>query len=122
MINIIKEYKSWIIISVITVSFLFSLFYNGNRISSKIAELKGQNDILKKNNELLFNKIQSIQDSIESTNENIQELNKIENQLSQQYEQIKNNINSLKSDYEKANDFAANYDADSIRWYFSNIK
>lgn len=115
-----KTFK-YIIPILVAVLFIF-LFYNGNRLFSKISELKGQNEILKKNNQAIFKEIKEMEDSIANNNKKINTLNNKDIILNKEYEVIQNEINNITENYEKASTYSINYTSDSIRWYFSNLK
>lgn len=99
----------------------FGIFDSG-RIQSKLGELKGENKILLQNNEELKSNINKLLSNIEKTDSKIDSFYKIEQRLTNQYRTIQFNIKNLKPQYDKANNFTANYNADSIRLYFSKLK
>lgn len=108
-----------ILILWICVEGLFS--YNG-QLRQSVKELKGQIkqlEIEKRN--LEFDKFKLI-DSLFWSGLIIEKLKEREGQFITENSDLKYQIKLLKDKYEKANNTANNYTADSIRKYFSNIK
>lgn len=108
-----------IIIAVIL--FLIALFYTGNNLRVKMARLEGANMEISKQNKQLSDSILSQTSRIESLNKVIEQQTAIEERLKQATERINTQINQLNKKYEAANNFTVNYNADSIRRYFSKF-
>lgn len=98
-----------------------ALFYRGDRLKGKIAEMQGQNKELKKQNDLLQSQIKQLNLTIDSTNKKLVVLYEQDNQLHTEYEEAQKNITNLSIQYEKASTYSHNYNADSVRVYFSNL-
>ena len=98
-----------------------ALFYRGDLLKQKIAEMQGQNKELKKQNEQLQLQINRLNLTIDSTNKKLVVLYDQDNQLKNEYESNKKSISNLSSQYEKTNTFSRNYNADSIRIYFTDL-
>lgn len=98
-----------------------ALFYRGDLLKQKIAEMQGQNKALKKQNEQLQLQINRLNLTIDSTNKKLVVLYDQDNQLKNEYESNKKSISNLSSQYEKTNTFSRNYNADSIRIYFTDL-
>lgn len=88
---------------------------NDKSLKIENARLLNQIENLLDSNTIIMNDLVDMQTEFSQLNIDNAELNtKIKDQ--------KNIIQSLKVKYEKANHFSNNYDADSIRVYFSNIE
>jgi uncharacterized membrane protein len=91
--------------------------YDGNQESLRLenARLLNQIQIMNDSNAIIVNELVEMQTEYSQLNIDNAELKiKIKDQ--------KKIIQSLKEKYEKANHFSNNYNADSVRIYFSNIE
>lgn len=113
---------SFSIIGAVVLFTIFALDYNGNRLDKKIVELTEKNKILEERNAELIKNIAVIQKRIELNNRKLDTLFLRERYLITNYLFVEREIINLKNKYEKANTFSRNYNADSVRWYFSNFK
>jgi len=119
-----KEYNTaMVIVVLILVGLLLTaaLFYKGDRLKEKIAEMQGQNKELKKQNQQLESKIKQLNLTIDSSNKKLVILYEQDTQLHTEYESAQKSIKNLSTQYEKANTYSHNYNADSVRIYFSNL-
>lgn len=112
-----------IILWILAISLLFYIIishgkeYNGNEESLRLenARLLNQIQIMNDSNAIIVNELVEMQTEYSQINIECAELKiKIKDQ--------KKIIQSLKQKYEKANHFSNNYNADSVRIYFSNIE
>lgn len=111
-----------VILFLFSVILLLALFYNGNRISEKVAFMSGQNDKLKKENQVLKSQIQELNLKVAASDLRITILTEEDEKLRNKYQNAQNQINRLKPKYDKANNFSRNFTNDSIRIYFSNLE
>ena len=116
------NWRMLLLIVGMSIAFIFAFTSNNSRLNAKIAELEGQNTILKESNDSLSKERVAIIDSIERYEIEIEHLLEIENAVLQQRDELENKIKNIKPKYEKANNHAANYTTDSISRYFSDIK
>ncbi len=85
-----------------SIAFIFAFTSNNSRLNAKIAELEGQNTILKESNDSLSKERVAIIDSIERYEIEIEHLLEIENAVLQQRDELENKIKNIKPKYEKA--------------------
>lgn len=111
-----------VIIFFLGVLAFLALTYNGDKLSQRISNLQGQNDKLKEQNKELQENIEELNLEIEANNVKIELLQEEDNRLQSDYLATQDKIKNIKPKYEKASRFAANYNADSIRRYFSDLK
>ena len=114
--------KMLLLITGLSVGFVAAFTSNNSRLKYKIAELEGQNTILKESNDSLSKERVVIVDRIERYEIEIEHLMEVENMIMKQKDELENKIKNIKPKYEKANNHAANYTTDSISRYFSDIK
>ena len=110
------------IIGAVIFSIIFALDYNGGRLNKKIGELTQKNKLLEERNAELIKNISVIQKRIEINNRKLDTLFLRESYLIRNYLFVEREIVNLKKKYEKADTFSRNYNADSVRWYFSTFK
>lgn len=106
----------------LSVAFIAAFTSNNSRLNAKIAELEGQNKILKENNDSLAKDRVAILDSINRYEIEVEHLMDLENIILKDRDELENKIKNIKPKYEKANNHAANYTTDSISRYFSELK
>ncbi len=106
----------------LSVAFIAAFTSNNSRLNAKIAELEGQNKILKENNDSLAKDRVAILDSINRYEIEVEHLMELENIILKDRDELENKIKNIKPKYEKANNHAANYTTDSISRYFSELK
>jgi uncharacterized membrane protein len=112
-----------IILWILAISFLFYI------IISHAKEYDGKEESLRLENARLLNQIQNMTDSnaiivneLFEMQTEYSQLNIDNAELKIKIKDQKKIIQSLKEKYEKANHFSNNYNADSVRIYFSNIE
>ena len=113
---------SFLIIGAVIMFTLFALDYNGGRLDKKINELTDKNKILEERNAELIKNISVLQKRVELNNRKLDTLFLRETFIIRNYLSVEREIINLKKKYEKADTFSRNYNADSVRWYFSNFK
>lgn len=113
---------SFLIIGAVILFTIFALDYNGNRLDKKINELTEKNKILEERNAELIKNINVLQKRVELNNRKLDTLFLRETFIIRNYLSVEREIVNLKKQYEKADTFSRNYDADSVRWYFTNFK
>ena len=116
------NWKMLLLITGLSVGFVAAFTSNNSRLKYKIAELEGQNTILKESNDSLSKERVVIVDRIERYEIEIEHLMEVENMIMKQKDELENKIKNIKPKYEKANNHAANYTTDSISRYFSDLK
>ena len=109
----------WILILGLIIYTIVSNYKKDNTIDKSLkienARLLNQIENLIDSNTIIVNDLVEMQTEFSQLNMDNTELNK-------KIQDQKNIIQSLKEKYEKANHFTNNYNADSIRQYFSNIE
>ena len=98
------------------------LFSSNSNLKIKINSLDEQNNTLKSDNKEINKKIVIIKDSIDKSNISIQNIVSMEKSLENELSQTQNQLNQIKTEYEKASNYSRNFNGDSIRFYFSNLK
>jgi len=111
-----------LLIAGLSVGFIATFTSNNSRLNAKIADLEGQNKILKESNDSLAKDRVAILDSIDRYEIEIEQLLELETMILNQKDELENKIKNIKPKYEKANNHAVNYTTDSISRYFSDIK
>lgn len=104
-----------------TILALAALYYRGDTLGQRIANLQGQNQKLKENNIRLQRNIAELQLKIDSSTLKIASLEKEDSKVEHQHKAAQHQITQLKPKYEKADTFSRNYNVDSIRLYLSNL-
>jgi len=97
------------------------LFSSNSNLKIKINSLDEQNNTLKSDNKEINKKIVIIKDSIDKSNISIQNIVSMEKSLEKELSQTQNQLNQIKTEYEKASNYSRNFNGDSIRLYFSNL-
>lgn len=108
------------IVGIIVLTLL--LFSSNSNLKMKINNLDEQNNTLKSDNKEINKKIVIIKDSIDKSNMSIQNIVSMEKSLEKELSQTQNQLNQIKTEYEKASNYSRNFNGDSIRLYFSNLK
>lgn len=104
---------------IVLILFLFS---DNDKLKLKLAHLEGENKVLKTENHRINSHIKILKDSIADANSSIQGIMLIEGMIMKQLGETQKELNQLKKEYEKATNHARNYNADSVRQYFSNLR
>jgi DNA helicase IV len=115
--------KFYFLLAVITGAILLTifLFSDNDRLKLKIAEIEVENKALKTENQKVKKDIETLKDSISEINSMVEGIMQIEGLLVQNLNQKDKELKNLQKEYEKATKRTANYNADSIRVYFSNL-
>ena len=116
------NWRVLLLVAGLSVAFIAAFTSNNSRLNAKIAELEGQNKILKENNDSLAKDRVAILDSINRYEIEVEHLMDLENIILKDRDELENKIKNIKPKYEKANNHAANYTTDSISRYFSDLK
>jgi hypothetical protein len=103
------------------IIFILFLFSDNDRLKLKVAEVQGENKGLKIQNSNIRKDIETLKDSIIKIDLAINGIMEIEGQLVLNVNQKDKELKKLQKEYEKANNYTANYNADSVRVYFSNL-
>ena len=107
-----------LLLAVVTTLFLAS---QNSKLQAKISVLNGKNQALEEQNNVLKTDRQVLLDSIRNFELQIGGLMQLEHDLYIKNGELEKKIKNLKSKYETANNHTANYNADSIRRYFSEF-
>lgn len=110
------------ITAILVLALTLFMTNNNTKLQSKISVLRGQNEILETQNRSLEKNLKALVDSIAKIDKSIQDLKGKEAKLAKENVELENNIKKLNKKYEKAINHSANYNADSIRGYFSNFQ
>lgn len=102
--------------------FFASLFSNNTQLKEKIKVFEGKNQMLEKENGSLKIENLRLKDSLKISKVSIEQLNEGEKELLKELQKVENELQTLKSKYAKNPRSTANFNADSIRLYFSNLK
>jgi DNA helicase IV len=103
------------------IALILFLFSDNDRLKLKIAEIEGQNKALKIENHKVKKDIETLKDSISEISSVVDGIMQIEGLLIQNLNQKDKELKNLQKEYEKATKHTANYNADSVRVYFSNL-
>jgi lipopolysaccharide export LptBFGC system permease protein LptF len=104
---------------------LYVLFMFGNassKVIQKITELETLNKVMNAENVKWTKYNDSLILIIEKSNAELAYMKKRDAELYNKLQSLNIQITKLKDKYEKANNFTANYNADSVKQYFSNLK
>lgn len=104
------------------VALVLFLFSDNDKLKLKIEHLQTENKVLKTENYRINTHIKILKDSIADANSSIQGIMLIETMIMQQLGETQKELNKLKKEYEKATNHSRNYNADSVRLYFSNLR
>jgi cell division protein FtsB len=121
-----REYLKDVLVLIVGIFLLglilsAALYYKGDRLTQKIAVMETKNETLQKENQNLLKKLREVELEIQATNIRLKILYETEKELQTQYEETQTQLKNLIPKYEKANRYSRNFNADSIRKYFSNF-
>jgi len=116
-----------VIIVPVTIAFIITyilLMFSNTRskLEIKIAELQTINKIMAEQNEKWSHTEDSLKIEISTKDAKLEYFQKRDAELFSRLKSINNEITNLKNKYEKADNFTSNYNADSVKQYFSNLK
>lgn len=120
-----KEHLKYLFYGLLAIAILIffaSLFSNNTQLKEKIKVFEGKNQILEKENGSLKIENLRLKDSLKISKVSIEQLNEGEKELLKELKKVENELQTLKSKYAKNPRSTANFNADSIRLYFSNLK
>lgn len=118
-----RSFKIAFALFVIFIGVLLSISaYEMGKRAEQIDRLNQQNQLLKKTNDSLLLSVKRYEDTIAVANNKILALSNMEALLKLKAESLQLKINKLKPKYEKAGNYARNFNADSVRIYFSNLR
>jgi hypothetical protein len=103
------------------IALILFLFSDNDRLKLKIAEIEGENKALKMENKKIIKDIAVLKDSISESNSLVTGILTIQGMLFQNLDSKDKELKKLQKEYEKATKHTANYNADSVRVYFSNL-
>ena len=113
----------WRGVLVAIVYFLALLLTKSNtKLQNKISILEYKNQQLEESNKALESQRQALRDSIKNADIRIYYLQTQDSILKKQNEDLEKTIKLTKKKYEKADNHTINYNADSIRRYFSDLQ
>jgi peptidoglycan hydrolase CwlO-like protein len=111
------------IILLFTILYTLFMFSNSNsKLNQKITELETLNKVMKVENEKWAKYNDSLILVIKDNDAKLENMQKRDAQLYNKLQSLNTQITNLKDKYEKANNFTANYNADSVRQYFSDLE
>jgi peptidoglycan hydrolase CwlO-like protein len=110
------------LMGVLIFALVLFLANNNTRLQSQISVLEGKNQMLEELNKGLEKQNEQIEDSIAKIENSLNDLKEKEQRLAKENVELENNIKKLNKKYEKASNHAANYNADSIKRYFTELK
>jgi len=119
-----KDHLKFVFILLFIISaiiFILFLFSDNDRLKLKVAEVQGENKALKVQNNKIKKDIETLKDTIYEIGSSIEGIMQIEGQLVQNLNQKDKELKKLQKEYEKATKHTTNYNADSVRVYFSNL-
>jgi lipopolysaccharide export LptBFGC system permease protein LptF len=120
--SIIKIISLPAILFSIILYVLFMFSDSNSKLKQKITELETLNKVMKAENVKWANYNDSLILIIEKSNAELAYMKKRDEELYNKLQFLNTQITKLKDKYEKANNFTANYNADSVKQYFSNLK
>lgn len=108
---------------VFVIAYILLMFGNTrSKLDIKIAELQTINKVLAEQNKKWASANDSLKIQITTKDAKLESLYKRDAELFSKLQSINNQITNLKNKYEKADNFTSNYNADSVKQYFSNLK
>ncbi len=118
--NIIAKFSIQIIAFIAGALLILSISKSSSK--NEISDLRKDNEKLLLNNSLLTKQNDSLKNSIESSNTLIINLNKKDSSFKVKVENLNAKIKYVKQEYEKANNYANNFNSLDIQRYFSELK
>lgn len=108
----------------IAIIFLMAIFLtkSNTKLQAKISILEYQNQQLEDANKELEKQREALRDSIKTADIRITYLETEETYLKKQNADLESTIKFTRKKYEKADTYTINYNADSIKRYFSDLK
>jgi peptidoglycan hydrolase CwlO-like protein len=110
------------IILLLTILYVLFMGNTSSKLNQKITELETLNKVMKVENEKWAKYNDSLILVIKDNDAKLENMQKRDAQLYNKLQSLNTQITNLKDKYEKANNFTANYNADSVRQYFSDLE
>jgi len=110
------------IILLLTILYVLFMGNTSSKLNQKITELETLNKVMKVENEKWAKYNDSLILVIKDNDAKLENMQKRDAQLYNKIQSLNTQITNLKDKYEKANNFTANYNADSVRQYFSDLE
>jgi len=110
------------IILLLTILYVLFMGNTSSKLNQKITELETLNKVMKVENEKWAKYNDSLILVIKDNDAKLENMQKRDAQLYNKIQSLNTQITNLKDKYEKANNFTANYNADSVMQYFSDLE
>jgi hypothetical protein len=120
--SFIKIFSLPAILLLYTLYVLFMFSNSNSKLHEKITELETLNKVMKQENVKWTKYNDSLLIIIKQSDAELIYMKKRDIELYNKLQSLNSQIIKLKEKYEKANNFTANYNADSVKQYFSNLK
>ena len=109
-------------LTIAVIIFLLFLFSDNDGLKEKISVIQGENKVLKIENSRIKIHNKQLKDSILLGENTLMGILLIEANLVEQLGKTQKELEKLKKQYEKARSYSNNYNADSVRLYFSEFQ
>ena len=109
-------------LTIAVIIFLLFLFSDNDGLKEKISVIQGENKVLKIENSRIKIHNKQLKDSILLGENTLMGILLIEANLVEQLGKTQKELEKLKKQYEKARSHSNNYNADSVRLYFSEFQ
>ena len=110
------------LLAAIVFFFAIMLTKSNTKLQTKISILLYKNQQLEDSNKALQSQREALRDSIKNADVRISYLESQEGSLKKQNQDLENLIKLTRKKYEKADTHTINYNADSIKRYFSDLQ
>ena len=110
------------VLAAIVFFFAIMLTKSNTKLQTKISILLYKNQQLEDSNKALQSQREALRDSVKNADVRISYLESQEGSLKKQNQDLENSIKLTRKKYEKADTHTINYNADSIRRYFSDLQ
>jgi ribonuclease HII len=110
------------VLAAIVFFFAIMLTKSNTKLQTKISILLYKNQQLEDSNKALQSQREALRDSVKNADVRISYLESQEGSLKKQNQDLENSIKLTRKKYEKADTHTINYNADSIRRYFSELQ
>ena len=109
-------------LTIAVIIFVLFLFSDNDGLKEKISVIQGENKVLKIENSRIKIHNNQLKDSILLGENTLMGILLIEANLVEQLGKTQKELEKLKKQYEKARSHSNNYNADSVRLYFSEFQ
>ena len=110
------------VLAAIVFFFAIMLTKSNTKLQNKISILLYKNQQLEDSNKALESQREALRDSVKNADVRISYLESQDGSLKKQNQDLQNSIKLTRKKYEKADTHTINYNADSIRRYFSELQ